>query len=271
MMGEVNNPWEVSNLECFLHYCCPECDFKSRDLTGFEKHAGVNHPRSVSAINRMKKIVQTIQGGKGHHFCNLCGKYFTSLLRLTKHVKRIHKKTKPFQCSSCEMEFSNHGDLMRHIDRIHPDECVDEDKISYDTRSARREQVETEITEETDNPEDANELVVQYRCEPCGAAFFAEAHFDKHNSRVHDFKEFECQQCQTVLKSRNDLKRHMESVHEKKKPFMCTKCQSTFSRKSYGKTHLLVKHKEEDMNLIHGTPRSTEIQKKMPWFGTNIF
>ena len=55
------------------------------------------------------------------------------------------------------------------------------------------------------------------------------------------------------LGSKNDLKRHIDSVHDKKKPFMCSKCLATFSRKSYGKSHLKTIHQEEDINLIIDT------------------
>ena len=37
------NPWDVSNPEVFLNYCCPECDFKSNELFGFSQHALTNH------------------------------------------------------------------------------------------------------------------------------------------------------------------------------------------------------------------------------------
>ena len=35
-----------------------------------------------------------VQGEKGHHFCKLCGKYFTSSQRWSKHMKDIHSDLK---------------------------------------------------------------------------------------------------------------------------------------------------------------------------------
>ncbi len=40
------NPWEVGNIQEFLHYCCPECDFKSKTVPSFQGHAVENHPLS---------------------------------------------------------------------------------------------------------------------------------------------------------------------------------------------------------------------------------
>jgi hypothetical protein len=52
----------------------------------------------------------------------------------------------------------------------------------------------------------------------------------------------------------------VESVHEKKKPYMCSKCLTTFSRKSYGKSHLKMVHKLDDLSLIIDT---TIIEKEI--------
>jgi hypothetical protein len=44
--ADSENPWEVTNLECFLYYCCPECDFRGHDSHDFEAHAGDSHPKA---------------------------------------------------------------------------------------------------------------------------------------------------------------------------------------------------------------------------------
>ena len=32
-------PWMVDNVSVFLNYCCPECDFKEKNLQIFSDHA----------------------------------------------------------------------------------------------------------------------------------------------------------------------------------------------------------------------------------------
>ena len=44
-MGD-QNPWLVENIEAFSFYCCPECDFKSKDGDYFERHAMESHNES---------------------------------------------------------------------------------------------------------------------------------------------------------------------------------------------------------------------------------
>ena len=115
------NPWEVSNLECFLFYCCPECDYKCQDVTGFESHANT-HPQSVTCIARMKEVVGMVTGEKGHHFCKLCGKYFTSSQRWSQHMKNSHGDAKPYKCDICDAGFTQPTDVVRHSDRVHKNE-----------------------------------------------------------------------------------------------------------------------------------------------------
>ena len=40
------NPWVVENIEAFSFYCCPECDFKSKDEDYFKRHAMESHNKS---------------------------------------------------------------------------------------------------------------------------------------------------------------------------------------------------------------------------------
>ena len=46
-MGD-HNPWAVENIEAFSFYCCPECDFKSKDRDHFERHALESHNKAKS-------------------------------------------------------------------------------------------------------------------------------------------------------------------------------------------------------------------------------
>ena len=46
-MGD-QNPWLVENIEEFSFYCCPECDFKSKQGGSFERHALECHNKAKS-------------------------------------------------------------------------------------------------------------------------------------------------------------------------------------------------------------------------------
>ena len=38
-MIKQENPWDVSNIDEFLYYCCPECDTKQKTKSDFITHA----------------------------------------------------------------------------------------------------------------------------------------------------------------------------------------------------------------------------------------
>ena len=44
-MGK-QNPWVVENIEAFNFYCCPECDFQSKNGDYFKRHAMESHKKS---------------------------------------------------------------------------------------------------------------------------------------------------------------------------------------------------------------------------------
>ena len=75
-MGD-HNPWAVENIETFSFYCCPECDFKSKDGDHFERHALESHNKAKSffitlsdkksgndTTNRSETRLSESEGGK---------------------------------------------------------------------------------------------------------------------------------------------------------------------------------------------------------------
>ena len=55
-------------------------------------------------------------------------------------------------------------------------------------------------------------------------------------------KSFECDICKSLFKYKQSLKRHIISVHEKKKGFKCNICTDTFDLSSYLKKHVAAVH-----------------------------
>ena len=45
--SDASNPWMVDNVSVFLNYCCPECDFKAKNLKLFSIHAMKNHEEAL--------------------------------------------------------------------------------------------------------------------------------------------------------------------------------------------------------------------------------
>ena len=47
----MNNPWQVDNLQAFTFLCCPECHFRSKEEYAFQDHALSSHPDSQIFFN----------------------------------------------------------------------------------------------------------------------------------------------------------------------------------------------------------------------------
>merc|ERR1712008_551968 len=47
------NPWMVDNVSVFLNYCCPECDFKEKNLQFFSDHALENHEKAYALFDKV--------------------------------------------------------------------------------------------------------------------------------------------------------------------------------------------------------------------------
>ena len=54
------NPWDVSTLDDFLYYCCPECDIKEKDKQIFLEHALLSHNHAKHTLQLIKEGGQLI-------------------------------------------------------------------------------------------------------------------------------------------------------------------------------------------------------------------
>ena len=55
----IENPWQVESLSCYLFYCCPECDVRSKTHQEFVNHAVGNHKMAVVLL-RNKTILNQV-------------------------------------------------------------------------------------------------------------------------------------------------------------------------------------------------------------------
>ena len=54
------NPWDVSTLDDFLFYNCPECDVKEKDKQVFLEHAILSHDHAKHTLQLIKEGGQLI-------------------------------------------------------------------------------------------------------------------------------------------------------------------------------------------------------------------
>ena len=154
-------------------------------------------------------LLISAEGILKHHVLSLHEKdkpYFKE--KANQHIKRTYEKKKTFQCKTCDISFPQNAGLQAHITSVHEGD------------------------------------------EPVGST-----NCDVSNAKVHDLKHhvysikpnkrqrsrkghFKCKVCDKGFAYDFNLKIHMASVHEKKKPFKCSTCNATFTQKHSLNTHL---------------------------------
>ena len=55
------NPWDVSTLDDFLYYNCPECDVKEKDKQVFLEHAILSHDHAKHTLQLIKEGGQLVE------------------------------------------------------------------------------------------------------------------------------------------------------------------------------------------------------------------
>ena len=110
----------------------------------------------------------------------------------------------------------------------------DEKVINHETT-----EVVDETLEESDNQ---SELVVENKIEAMNTDL-TNSEVANHVGRAKRSK-FKCKACGKNFSSAFGVKRHISSVHEKKKPFSCDKCQKCFALKDELRKHRESVHKE---------------------------
>ena len=85
-----------------------------------------------------------------------------------------------------------------------------------------------------------------HKCGTCSKVFKFKHRLKRHIQGVHEEKKpFECPTCSKTFSQKNNLKEHIAIVHEGKKPHKCNICNASFTTKRCLKTHTLAHHELE--------------------------
>ena len=135
------NPWLVTSVTDLSYFCCPECQYRSRDLEYFRIHALNNHEQAKDLFNRdedeyLTKVKeeqeddQKYQNDKiffddfmeyddndnGYEYDS---DYKEDIKLLAKPKPKKAKMDKPFKCLQCDYRATTQTVLTRHVTRVH--------------------------------------------------------------------------------------------------------------------------------------------------------
>ena len=302
------NPWQVDSLQDFLFLKCPECTFDTQEEENFENHASENHPLSFVFFGKtfMKeenvnleesysedyKDPLTINGEiknqsditpsenlalapifsklsnikeednfeklpnvKKEDFyttnnleedgymtkkCPECDFSTPNPKKLRIHIRKLHKKKKnekpkPHKCSKCDKNYTTAKSLRQHFRLIHEE-----------TKLETKEEIKQEPNEKIENysnPERPQEGSQNKKCSICDKIFSTAKAVKTHIEMVHDkIKPFLCTICGYKCYNQQTLEIHISAVHEGKKPHVCSHCGKSFGLKESLKRHIACVH-----------------------------
>lgn len=206
-----------------------------------------------------------------HHFnrksyeCHICGQKYVNLHPLRKHMQLKHLTARgEFFCDICRdgKDFKTKILLMNHMKNRHHNEAnkhrelpvehcqlewvrAQEERMRqkyliFDESDKSKESIACE-SEQNENRSDSNQWVK--KCPTCYKEFFTQKQYTIHQRR-HDKSKWKL--CPICNKRYDNLKRHTNDMHEKKRNHVCHVCGAAFKQAYTLKEHIETKHTREE-------------------------
>ncbi|CAL8136778.1 unnamed protein product [Orchesella dallaii] len=169
--------------------------------------------------------------------CPTCGKGFDDPKKLRHHVYQVHGEKTP--CPQCKKLFKTKSGLKEHMINIHKPEahpCPHCEKI-HKTKQYLRAHIRNSHPTHFKLRRKAIKKV-QFRCELCSLVVKSCQQLNRHILEVHKGKRYQCQECKNSFKSKHGLQSHMVTFHKPEvHPCPHSSCNKTFRSKHYLKCH----------------------------------
>lgn len=100
-------------------------------------------------------------------------------------------------------------------------------------------------------------LFGSFDCKICNASFTLKPNLLRHIDTVHEGKKpFKCRFCEYCSAAKHVLKEHEISIHLQKKPFKCNFCEAEFAIQSDLKGHIITAHeRKQPIQPVYERPR----------------
>ena len=166
-------------------YICDYCDYQNFNKANLTGHMEVHLSRE--SLTQFK--------------CEECERIFYRKRVLQRHERNVHGKSSSFACE-CGRDFKTQADLNHHRREAHKQQgfqCTDCDS-HFKSRRGFRDHI-------------AKNHKSKIFCEVCGELTAPGSSFKMHMMKHEDVNRCAVEGCGLNLKSEDDLKNHMNSVH----------------------------------------------------------
>jgi len=212
---------------------CPHCDKTFTQESGLNRHIGkahgkrpcgvchqifdsrlslLKHARTEKHVTDDLKIVCGRDG---------CTQSFLSKSSLSRHVQfhHISKDPQKNSCETCYLEFENKKLLHEHMNEANHKKIICEIcSLSFLKHHYLMEHIKNKHSQ-------------RYKCSDCGEVFDGKIDLNRHFKKEHhvDDRQWICQLCGHIAKTRNQLRNH-QILHGEKK-HTCEYCKKSFHTK----------------------------------------
>ena len=152
---------------------------------------------------------------------------------LRNHIASVHKdKDKIYPCEFCENRFSEKRYLRRHMKNIHTEQ-IEEEKCEI---CGETFQFISHLQKHIDSAH--QDLNIVYKCEFCDKRFNSIVNQANHVKYYHqNEKKFKCVSCDYETVFPSYLRKHL-NTHGKTNNYMCVFCQDFFTNNDQLKSHV---------------------------------
>ena len=234
---------------------CESCDF-----TSFEKSATILHGRThlsfknrdffpcdhcgkvLSTKNTLKYHISSVHKKVKPHICIVCSKSFSQKSGLTLHQKTVHQGARDHQCDICKIFVSQASYLKKHKRMMHPE---DGHRIKFPCVTCQQ----TFSTQQALKNHQRIHRDPEFECDQCFKMFYRKVNLQNHQEH-HQILDFPCEHCTRSFRKESQLTNHLKKVHFKEKTtFQCELCQSTLTRRTTYRDHVIRQHKELEIDI----------------------
>ena len=182
------------------------------------------HPRETSEVYEK-------QGDKGKNDDESDSEISNDSFKVEIKPKK-HKRTK---CTKCDVTFTEKGNMNAHVRSVHegkkPYKCSLCDYSAAHKPNLDRHKISVHETD-LDKKRERLQIAKKHECVKCSLKYGSKGELTRHVNEVHEGKKpNKCTQCGKCFSRKPELNRHITVIDEKKKPFNCDICDASFTQK----------------------------------------
>ncbi|KAL7013182.1 hypothetical protein ACKWTF_015238 [Chironomus riparius] len=216
-------------LHVFATLSCDKCGMKFKKQKPYDQHKCLtctHCPKNFSSKTKLNDHIRNMHTDLSElslFICDICGKSFKYRPSIVRHVLD-HRKEAKYKCEVCGKKWKSDIALRDHIRMCHAAELI--------TCKICLKQMKPQCIYQ--HMRYVHSEVRDFKCKMCDAAFKTKEklkrHLDTHN------RKFNCDQCDRKFSSQYELTEHLK-WHEDPEIFKCSICKKSFSTRTSLTTH----------------------------------